>query len=539
MKKLIPTYILTFVLSFMLFIYEPITMFATNINDFWFDMSLLLKSIFLIFIVSFVGISIFFTLLYFITNKFKKNKIYNIFVIIFLCVFLCLYIHGNFYAGKLPSLDGTKIVWGDYNTQNIISIIICLVVFVVTIILSKKFTLDKVINNSKYVVLTVFAMLSTSLLTTLLTTPNLWDSRINAIATNKNINNISSDKNFFILLVDAVDSQTLKKELNNSQEYKNLFEDFTYFEDTLAGYPFTRDSIPFILSGNWNKNEKDFYSYSTNAYNNSKLFKELEKKEYNLNLYENELIWNDKKVSKISNVKISSGIKLSQFLKQIIKYDLFKYAPYPLKKYSKIETMEFYSSKNSSHNGIYEWYDVTNYQNMINNEFEIVDEKIFSFIHLEGAHVPLNLDKNLKHKENGTYEEKVQATMKIIKTYLDRIKESGKYDNSVIIVMADHGFNDSNVNGRQNPILFIKGINEKHDMYTSDIPVSHEDLIDAYMDLLNNKKSDELFENIDSNRVRTYLWYEYTKEDNMIEYETKGKAWDTDSLYKTGKEYNR
>ena len=105
--------------------------------------------------------------------------------------------------------------------------------------------------------------------------------------------------------------------------------------------------------------------------------------------------------------------------------------------------------------------------------------------------------------------------------------------------MSDHGFNGDHVNGRQNPILFIKGINEKHEMYISDIPVSHEDSIKAYLELLDNKKSDELFKNIDNDRTRKYLWYKYTKEDNMIEYETKGKAWDTQSLHKTGKEYNR
>ena len=382
MKKLIPAYILAFVLSFMLFIYEPITMFATNINDFWFDFSLLLKAIFLIFILSFIGISIFFTILHFITKKFNKNKIYNIFTIIFLCLFLCCYIHGNFYAGKLPSLDGTKIVLNNYTIESIISIIICIVVFVITIILSRKYSMDKVVNNSKYVVLTIFIMLTTSLITTLLTTPNIFDKRLSVVVTDKNINNISSDKNFFILLVDAVDSQTLKKELNKSKEYKDLFNDFTYFEDTLSGYPFTRDSIPFILSGKWNKNENDFYSYSTDAYNNSKLFKELEKQKYDLNLYENELIWNDKKVSKISNVKIKNGINIYPFMKQIIKYDMFKYLPYPLKKYSKIESMEFSSSKKDSNNETYRRYDVEYYQNMINSKPKLVDEKVFKFIHL-------------------------------------------------------------------------------------------------------------------------------------------------------------
>lgn len=539
MKKLIPVYILLFVFSFMLFIYEPITMFATNINDFWFDIYTLLKSIFSIFTLSFLLLSFFFTIFNCICNKTKKDKLFDFTIIAFICIFLCLYIHGNFYAGKLPPLDGAKIIWNDYRMQNIISIIICLVIFITMIFLSKKYSMKKIINNSKYVTLTIFVMLSTSLVTTILTTENIWNKRLSIVATNKNINNISNDKNFFILLVDAVDSKTFKKELEESEEYRNLFEDFTYFEDTLSGYPFTRDSIPFILSGKWNKNEKDFYLYSTDAYNNSRLFKELEEKKYSINLYETELTWNDKKLTKVDNIKLKKGVKIYTFTKQIIKYDMFKYLPYSLKKYSKIETLEFKSSKKDIENENFNYGDVSYYQNIKNNKLEIVDNKLFKFIHIEGAHVPFNLDKDLNIIENGTYEEKVQASMKLIKTYLDRIKDCGNYDNSVIIIMSDHGYNDVHVDGRQNPILFIKGINEKHDMYTSTIPVSHEDLIDAYTDLLNDKKSDELFKNIDSDRTRKYLWYKFTKEDNMIEYETKDKAWETEKLNKTGKEYNR
>ena len=61
---------------------------------------------------------------------------------------------------------------------------------------------------------------------------------------------------------------------------------------------------------------------------------------------------------------------------------MFKYLPYPLKKYSKIESMEFSSSKKDSNNETYRRYDVEYYQNMINSKPKLVDEKVFKFIHL-------------------------------------------------------------------------------------------------------------------------------------------------------------
>ena len=126
---------------------------------------------------------------------------------------------------------------------------------------------------------------------------------------------------------------------------------------------------------------------------------------------------------------------------------------------------------------------------------------------------------------------------------INKLKESGVYDNSVIIVMADHGFACPPVKGaegRQNPILLIKGINEHHDkVVKSTLPISYADLNTAYANLLDGKKGESVFGNIDKNRERRYLYYEYSKEDHMTEYVQKGKAWDKKTLVKTGKEFNR
>ena len=118
--------------------------------------------------------------------------------------------------------------------------------------------------------------------------------------------------------------------------------------------------------------------------------------------------------------------------------------------------------------------------------------------------------------------------------------ENDVYDNSSIVIMADHGYNgDDKIEGRQNPILYIKGINEHHKMNISDKPISYEDLTNAYLDLLDGKKRTELFKDIPNKRMRRYLLYAYTKENHMVEYEQTGKAWDLETLKKTGREFNR
>lgn len=554
-NKLLPGFILIFVSSFMFFIYEPLLMYATNINDFWFDFSTLLSSNIIIFICFFLFLFAIYIGIYFIDKAFfKKNILLNIFTVILFGLFLVFYIQGNFLIKDLPKLDGRLIFWNEYPMQNLISIIIFNIVFISLIISCFKFKIKKVLNATKYISLAIFAMLSVSLLSAVLTTEDIFEEKNIVYSTNDGFGKYSSDENFIIFLVDSVDSVMFNEIVKDSEYYSDTFEDFTYYPDTVAAYLYTRESVPFILTGIWNKNETSYKKYSVNAYNKSKLFNNLKEKEYEMNYYNDAIVleMSEKTANNISNLKVrSKKTKINKLYLEELKYISFKYLPFPFKKYSKIDELNFNSTWNANKDEFQNMFNHINTKvyNMINNtNLEIVKEKQFKFIHVEGAHVPFDYDENLNYTPNeGTYESKMAATLKIINTYLNKLKQYDLYDNSNIIIMSDHGYSyaegderqASLLEGRQNPILYIKGIDEKHEMYISDIPVSQSDLNDVYKDLMNGKTSEELFDNIDKDRERKFIYYEFGKENYMEEYIQTGKAWDEDTIVKTGKKFNR
>lgn len=543
MKKLVSAYILSFVICFMLFIFEPITMYSSNIDDLWFDFSMMILPLIKLFLTSFIGLSLLYTIIYYIFyKKLKKFKLYYIIIIISFLLFIITYIQGNYLAGNLPGLNGDEIIWNDYSSESLKSIALLIFVTAIVIMFTIKIGYEKMLKGIKFVSLGIFVMLSVSLLTTLLTTKTLEYHKKSYAMTTNNINNASSDKNFFIFLLDAVDSVRFNEIVSNSK-YQDIFDNFTYYPDTMSAYPFTRDSIPFILTGIINENKDDFSTYSTKAYDSSSFFKNLKEHGYDINLYDTEIVWNSDKISNISNVKnIQGKVENKSFYKQEIKYILFKYLPFYLKKYSKIETMDFKNCRIETDTKYFSWDDSSAYDNIKENELNINSKKYFNFTHIEGAHRPFLISEDLIPIENGTYDQKLIVCLKIINLFINRLKENNVYDNSVIIIMSDHGFNYNNielVEGRQNPILYIKGIDEHHEMYTSNKPISYFDLMNAYKDLLDDKKSDELFSNIDYPRTRRYIWYMWTKENHMVEYEQTGKAWNLDTMKKTGREFNR
>ncbi len=537
MKKLIYSYILVFSLCFMLLIYEPIIMYATNINDFWFDLKIMIKPVFVFFLLTFLIGCLFFTIIYFVNNKFfQKTKLYYIMLILFSICFFATYIQGNYLIGNLPALDGRSINWSGYLKENIVTLIVWLVIIGISVLMIKKLKIEKSVKIFSYVSLVVCLMLSTSLITTLVNN-KAFVSKEGYYATDKSINDISSNKNFLIFMLDAIDEDTFYKEWQNRSEYKDLFDDFTYYTDAMSAYAFTRESVPQILTGYWNKNEEDFSAYATNAYNNSSLFKSLKDNNYKMNMYENYVVWNGEHSYNIENLDHieNAKVKYFKFFKQELRYVLFKYLPYNLKKYSRIDSMDFNLTIKKFTIG-----DIENYKNLTENKLNKIDSNLFQFYHIEGGHVPFNVDENLNEIPNGTYEQKVSACLKVIKAYLDRLKENNSYDNSVIIIMADHGFDTKDITlNRFNPILMIKGINEKHETIISDLPVSYDDLNNAYNDLLSNKKSTELFENRKKDKKRNFILYEYLYENHMVEYNTTGSAKDISKFKETGNVFDR
>ena len=162
-------------------------------------------------------------------------------------------------------------------------------------------------------------------------------------------------------------------------------------------------------------------------------------------------------------------------------------------------------------------------------------------IHLVGAHSPWHQDAQMNEIENGTYEQSIEASMTIVATYLQKLKDSGVYDNTAIMILSDHGYNiedDDSSEKRQHPILFVKGVGEHYDeLQISSAPISQSDYLEAYTRLLDGKQGDAIFDYKEGDaRERRFLFYDYDEPTHFYEYMQTGYAGDVDTMYFTGVE---
>lgn len=559
-KDLAPACIILFTGCFMLFFFEPLLIYATNMNGFWFDIRMMILPVSGMFFGFLLAGFIMLLAVYFCNLLFSENLlIYKWIVLTGFISFILLYLQGNWLSWNLPILRGDKINWGDYGKlENYIFLGALILLCIAIAICIRKFKLNRVIYYASAGSSVIFVMLLASLISAMIANNAFKAKDVTSFSsTTKNFSTISTNKNFLIFLIDAADSGKFCDVMNSDDDFRGMLDDFTYYPDTLSLYRYTANSIPHILSGVANYNldsyNPDYNDYCTGAYNQSALFRKLDQNGYTINLYSNIIVWEGEREYSIENSQSLHDFHVGflPFVKSELKYITFKYLPYGLKKYSRIEKLDFDSCKLS--NTAHLSYSDKNrdiYHSIQNEKIlETQNENYFQFVHCHGAHTPWDVDKHLNEIEDGTYEEQLAASLTMVKAYLQRLKDNNAYDNSVIVIMADHGYCENYVNNISqynyldwfNPALFIKGINEKHELRESAQPISFVDLQDAFCDLIDGKQSDELFADIGSERVRTVMaqWVGGSYSDyDILEYEATGKAYDLEKFYPTGTVYN-
>lgn len=522
--------------AFMIGVYAPLEIYMNNQIDFWFDFSFLKPiTMYLFLAISGVGIA-FFAFLYFINKKVFRGML-----IIALMIVIVLYIQGNFLVGNLPAMDGSEWKIMQYLADTYISLILTLVIALIIMVLKRCVSEQSFHRISAFICGLITLMLCVSLVSISLKTKGTASKEF-PIVTSENEFTYSKDANFIILMLDTVNGEYAAKVLAQ-EEYTGMMEDFTFYDDTMGVYTNTNRAVPYILTGEWYENDEDFEEYYKNASASSPLFQTLTDKGYQLNLYESHEFY-DWDYTRYQNIvierpKVNSRLK---FCSLELKLALFKYLPFYLKGYVIPDTTEFKDLEETS-STVFKWHDPTFYKQVQNTEIQKVDPKQFKLIHLEGAHMPMDLDENLNRVPDGTstYEAEVKAQIRLAAAYCESLKKADVYDNSVIIIMSDHGHDEPGLTqlNRQNPMLLIKGIGEHHPFEVSKDVVSYTDLQEAYQRLLKGKSASELFDYPEgTQRKRRFLQYTHKEEYHLVEYYQVGYAKNWDTMMPTGVVYD-
>lgn len=548
LAELRPAFFLSLTFCFMLFIYAPLELYVNNIEEFWYDAFVLFPFIIKDFFFFLAVSVVLFGVAYLLAKIVYEIALYSYFV----CMIAC-YIQGNYMVKGLPPLDGTDIHWEWYRPEMIKSTIMWAVVAVICLIGFLVLKYDKVKKAVSYVSIFMGLMLAVTI-TVLSINGDIFTKKQYEKFNKLDQFEMSTDTNFVIVMLDAIDEECFWQVWEQHPEYAEEMRDFTFYNNAMSGYAYTNHSLPLIISGEWYENKEPFSDYQIRVFKDSPFFNRLKEQGYTLSYYEDEYKFEvgvmDGAFNNLAYTQ-SSLWDAPLFNKRIIKMVGMKYAPYLLKPkcWFNVDMLNN-QEMTPKDEALFSWKNKDFYDDVKEDDITYVDGKRFKLIHLMGAHVPFYYDKDVNEIDNANYYTCIESSMTVTMAYLDKLREAGVYDNSVIIVLSDHGYNiegdavdtpqrNENETGRQHPVLFVKGLNESHDFQVSGAPISYEDLVDAYYKLMDGAASDDCFAYKEGDqRERRYLLYKYLGEDHMVEYVQTGYAGDESTLVLTGRVFD-
>lgn len=520
--------------TFTFFIFAPLEVYFSNIDDIWFGIG-----DFILYLA--IGFIAFFSagMLLDVCGCKYFSKIWNYIVYTIFLITLALYIQGNFLKNDYGQLDGQPIDWSMYRDKGIISVSVFVAVFLIGIVLLYVLKQNKALKMARTIgwcmlILQVYTLVMACVIN------NGFKDKGGYIVTSENETEYSSKNNLIVLIVDAFDSRVMNDLLESDfcDEIDDAFEGFTFYKNTTGVYTLTDFAVPQIITGEYYLNETTYGEYLNQAYDKSLLMQELLEREYKVNIYTNISIPQGEIAKKVANwkyeeLRVSSHRKLLDYMYKLVG---FRYLPQPLKEYCWFYSDDMDSLKISDESEPYEWANVHFNDNISGISTNDEGDSCHIF-HIKGLHVIRNYNEWFEEADDVSLEETGRGIVRMLERYFEKLKELGIYDNSVILVMADHGAIEYDVQGgKQSPLLMIKPIDSCGRLEVDDTAISYEELQTTFIELLDGK-NDISFEGNKERYIYMTTWKgeALSAEDTsneFVKYKIQGHAYETEKVVK-------
>ena len=410
------------------------------------------------------------------------GKLHAFMISVYSGISLAMYIQGAFLNPDLGSLDGQTINWPSFSTAMAVNLVIWLLILLIPHMIH-YFSVRTWRHFVMIVSAALILMQAVSLTGKLIDQAKLDRSRHNSLyLSTENMLNVGSENNIAVFLLDTTSESDLTKMTEKYPDRLSLFHDFTRYTNANTHYMYTVPSLVNLLTGEtWDCENESIRTYMNQAWQSEKtkaFYQTLTKEGYERNFYMllAEAASDPAVLQGIfSNLK-SSGkdftINRTALLK-LYKLSCYRYFPLTMKPFFVIYTTDISNLISAQDAMNSEWDFITR---MNEGPLSRGDSRnTFSFYYLAGTHKPYRINDRgqLIHSDlepgfNTNYadmEDQLAGFFYLIENYIRQLKEMDLYDNTGIIILADHGDNSNKAADHQ-PIYLVKMPGEKHDEMT-------------------------------------------------------------------------
>ncbi|MDW7760361.1 MAG: sulfatase-like hydrolase/transferase [Acidobacteriota bacterium] len=543
-------------------IFTSFTIYSTNVMEFGMSILEMLKPLILFCLVAWTaGV---------ILLMIAPKTVYVYLLSFFVALSLLFWIQGRLMVWDYSVLDGRPIVSSEYTIQAAVDSFVWVLVIALAIFFAKRIHL----HARQFAVILILMQTATFGM-------DIWGleeppsfHRYRLDESHKYL--FSKEKNVVLIILDAFQADIMMEILRDHPGYRTDFDGFTYYPNSLSAYSKTYAAIPAMLTGQWYENNKAIQDFLADAFKSRSVTNELIDLGWRVDLFpdvERSLYFSKRVASNM--IPLKGRANTAREAGRLIDIALFRSSPHVLKKF----WLNDYRWRFNR------WFAEMDPDTDSNNQgFEIMDHPhpairfikeaeafssaelsnpSFKLYHFMIPHEPFMLNEYLEMERlpsgrNGFFRHS-KAGLEIVKRFLEVFRRSGIYDQTMFLVLSDHGGGEYLIDIDQTllsealqakessesripprhmqsglPLVLIKPFGASGELTISHAPVSLGDIASTIAESVALKR-DYGGRNIlnigeKEDRTRRYLYFTF-KEWNtqylpdMTEYFIRGHSW--------------
>lgn len=376
-----------------------------------------------------------------------RGKLFNYGASAVFSTTVCAYIQGNFLNLNWGPLDGTSIPWETLTVTMIVNCIIWAVIFLIPYVVA--YFKPKIWRRMLVFLSALLIAMQSVALVTLLVRNDFIGSVTNGYLSNSTIYELSPKNNVVVFLLDRFDGIYADGLFEGNPDIKEKMTDFIYYNNVSPSYSRTFPSVTYFLTGVPCDYSIPVTKYFQKAWSEGTFLKDIKEAGYQSKIYTdvNYVIKNvDHAMDKIDNIgKYEQVVNTPQMIKAMLDLSAYRYAPMTMKPFFWLYTgdLENITSVDADFSDKHVTDDVGFWRNLREDKLSVLDDSTGSFVfyHLRGAHDPFVMDENGNSVSSSDWNPYPQiiGNMNMIFEYIRQLKEEGLYEDTTIIITADHG----------------------------------------------------------------------------------------------------
>ena len=523
-----------------------LSLYRSNEEEFWFPLSDVMPVLFLVFFVFALTAAV----VHFFLPDGRKTSLRLWFAAVAAAGTLCVFIQNHFMSSYLPVLTGDPIDWSQYQGWNIASFVLWGGVFMLfTALVFIRPRTMRILGYSLLALLLCAEMVTGTVEAASLTNRN---ERRRAYFSDTGLFETSTAGNVVVLVSDTFECTYMNMVLEKYPEYRDFLSDCTLYDNVSGVSIYTDYTYPKFLTGADLPLGMDVKDGMQWCFEHQTILDRVQANGWDMGYYTtfSPAKSVEEKIINYSDQPMHpDAYGKTQLTKLLIWNSFFRSAPHFIKQKFIISSQAFELLKATRTNADpYVEDDRTFYLHVRDQGLTPVDSSPrYCIYELWGIHEPSHFNADVEYVTwdedvpiDDRKVEDVRAQMTILRTYLDQLKAAGTYDDTTVIMTADHGYKM-----RLWPVLLVKEAHRTEKGFRVDhTPIS---LQDDYEDLIAALTSGKTFTEAvaayaDESRVRHAFDFRsnqgYQKEVTQRSFvEIQGSAGDPDSYHYVREEY--